>query len=591
MRDTGVWTDIGRLRAAKLPADLIEFPRNELKTSLIRQADGHGGSMRSSALPGGSMDFPSRNVRWLAGWAVVLVSLVARPAAAQGYWPQSGYSQPQYPTQYTQPHYQQPQYQQPQYPQSQYPETQTYADQQGYAPQAPSGPALSPDQLEQLVAPIALYPDALVAQILAGATYPAQVAAADQVVHSMGMADPSAMSAAANAQTAWDPSVKALTAYPQVLDMLAGNLQWVTALGNAYYNQPQDVLQTVQVMRMRAQQAGTLVNTPQMQVVQNPGYIALQPANPDLVYVPTYNPWMAYGAPVQPYPGFSFTGILSTLANAFVGGFGRGGYGAGYGGGGLQFLASFALGAFNRTPFGMIAWGLDWLFNALTFHHSDYYTHSATVRDWGLPHGGPRYLPRAYPAERARLGAGFGGGYNHQPIAVHGGAGFSGERFAGNTVRPQAPVNQGWANRPEQSAFARNEARPAFPQQQAFNRAPEPVRQDWNRSQYGNSYASRAATPQMARPVSPNAYSGYGNMNRPGNQAYARAPNFRQDSKTGGFHIFGGGPESSGGYKEPKMPSYKEPKFKEPKMQSFKAPKEHFGGSHSGGGHSSGHHR
>jgi hypothetical protein len=563
----------------------------------------------------------SRKMRLIGGvLAVALVSLVAGPLMAQGYWPQGGgYAQPQYQQpqysqpQYSQPQYSQPQYSQPQYSQPQYSQPQTYADQQGYAPQpqlgyAPQGaamPAMSPDQLEQLVAPIALYPDALVAQILAGATYPAQVAAADQMVHSMGMPDPATMAAAANSQTMWDPSVKALTAYPQVLDMLAGNLQWVTALGNAYYNQPQDVLQTVQVLRMRAEQAGSLVSTPQMQVVQNPGYIALQPVNPDVVYVPTYNPWAVYGAPVQPYPGFSFTGILSTLANAFIG---RGGYGgAGFGGGGgpLQFLASFALGAFNRTPFGMIAWGLDWLFNALTFHHSDYYTHSATVRDWGLPHGGPRYLPRAYPAERA----GFGGGYNHQAIAVHGGAGFGGERFAGNSARPEGWMRPDSTNRAQQPAFGRNDARPALPQQ-AFNHAPE----QGFRSQPNNGFAPRAVTPQ---PVRPNAgfnsgsemyrgqmggmqssrpaypgggYGGYGNTGRQGGMAYAPTPGFKQNSG-GGTHFFGGGHESNGwgggSYKEPKMQSFKEPKFKEPKMPKMKAPHESHGGGggHGGGGH------
>ncbi len=457
---------------------------------------------------------------------------------------------------------------------------------------------MSPDQLEQLVAPIALYPDALVAQILAGATYPAQLAAADQWVRTMGFSGPDQAAAAANGQTMWDPSIKALTAYPQVLDMLAGNLQWATALGNAYYNQPQDVLQTVQVMRMRAQQAGTLTSTPQMQVVQNPGYIALQPENPDVVYVPTYNPWAVYGAPVQPYPGFSFTGILSTLASAFAGGWGHGGYGAGYGGG-LQFLASFALGAFNHTPFGLVAWGLDWLFNALTFHHSDYYTHSASVRDWGLPYGGPRYMPRAYPGSyRASYQAqrvGFGGVYNHQAIAVHGGAGFGGDRFGGNTVRPQ-----GWMNRPQQAGFS---------QQQAFNHAPQPARPDtWNNSRdnfqnrgpaISHGFAPRAVTPQPTRPASPNGYmgGGYANTNRPGNMAYAPAQNFKQDR--GGMQAFGGGRESSGwggGYKEPKMPSYKEPKmqsykepkFKEPKMpkmQSYKAPKESHSSGHSSSGH------
>ncbi len=149
---------------------------------------------------------------------------------------------------------------------------------------------LSADQLEQLVAPIALYPDTLLAQILTASTYPAQISSADQWLKSMGNASADQVAAGATAQTTWDPSVKALTAYPQVLEMLDGNLRWTTELGNAYYNQPQDVLQTVQVMRERAEQAGNLESTPQEQVTEDPGYISMAPANPEVVYVPTYDP-------------------------------------------------------------------------------------------------------------------------------------------------------------------------------------------------------------------------------------------------------------------------------------------------------------
>jgi hypothetical protein len=175
---------------------------------------------------------------------------------------------------------------QPQYPQDYPQQQQAYGNapqQQGYGP---TQPPLSPNDLTQLLAPIALYPDALVAQILTAATYPAEVSAADQWRRSMGNAPADQIAAGADAQTTWDPSVKALTAFPQVLDNLAGNLQWTTALGNAYYNQPQDVLQTIQVMRQRAQEAGNLQNTPQEQITDNGGYIDIAPANPQVVYVP-----------------------------------------------------------------------------------------------------------------------------------------------------------------------------------------------------------------------------------------------------------------------------------------------------------------
>src|SRR5580698_3854551 len=272
-------------------------------------------------------------------FALLLVSLPQHTLVAQQPWAQS----PQYPSsQYVQPNpnyvpYPQSQQQlypqQPQaYPPQQYAQQpnaqQGYADPaQGYADPAQDDPQqafgqpqqggqpLTADQLEQLVAPIALYPDALVAQILAASTYPAQVIAADNWLRSMGYTSPDQIAAGANAQPNWDPSVKALAAFPQVLAMMNRDLQWTTDLGNAYYNQPQDILQTIQVMRQRAEDAGTLRSTPQENLTYNQGYIQLAPPNPQVVYVPSYNPWTAYGAPVSPYPGFSFADALGAVGS------------------------------------------------------------------------------------------------------------------------------------------------------------------------------------------------------------------------------------------------------------------------------------
>ena len=238
--------------------------------------------------------------------------------------------------------------------------------------EAPTRQPLSAGELEQLVAPLALYPDQLLAQILTASTYPAQVAAADQWLRQMNGAGQDQIVAGANAQSSWDPSVKALTAFPQVLDTLNGNLQWTTALGNAYYNQPQDVLETVQELRQRAEQAGNLESTPQQQVmIQDPGYIAVQPADPQTVYVPTYDPWAVYGEPVAPYPGFSYFGGLGSFA-----------------GDGVQFGMSYGMGPFMHTPFWLGAWGLDWMGNAILFNRANYWTRSRQVRDWGFERGG-----------------------------------------------------------------------------------------------------------------------------------------------------------------------------------------------------------
>ncbi len=241
------------------------------------------------------------------------------------------------------------------YPQQNQNDPQDYASQGGqdypqddYGPPAgqpvqPSQQPLAPQQLEQIVAPIALYPDQLVAQILTAATYPAQITAADQLVRSMNGAPPEQIAQSAGAQSSWDPSIKALTAFPQVLAMLDGNLQWTAALGNAYYNQPQDVLETIQVLRQRAAQSGNLQSTPQEQVVQQPNYIQIQPADPQYIYVPSYNPWYVYGAPIAPYPSFAF-----------------GNWGL-YIGGGVEYGLGFAVAPFFRFPYAFSAWGLNWM--------------------------------------------------------------------------------------------------------------------------------------------------------------------------------------------------------------------------------------
>jgi hypothetical protein len=285
-------------------------------------------------------------------------------------------------------------HQQPDYPQpdtysgnsqqQQYAE-QPYGNDAGPGAQASEAPPqnyanvqpLSETQLERLVAPIALYPDILVAQVLAASTYPQQVADADQWRGSAGFAPPDQIVAGADAQN-WDPSVKALTAFPRVLAQMNRNLQWTTDLGNAYYNQPQDLLHAVQIMRWRAHDAGSLRNTSQEAVDYQQGNIVLAPPNPQVVYVPEYNPWVVYGAPVAPYPGFSvLAAVGSFIGNAAV-----------------RFGWGIATTAFAHSPFGLLAWGLDWLAHAVLFHGSTYYSHSITVRDWGLPHGGPRAFSR-----------------------------------------------------------------------------------------------------------------------------------------------------------------------------------------------------
>ncbi|MGP0096044.1 MAG: DUF3300 domain-containing protein [Terriglobales bacterium] len=203
-----------------------------------------------------------------------------------------------------------------------------------------SGPApapLSSDQLDALVAPIALYPDALVAQVLAAATNPDQITYADDWLAQNRNLTGAAAGQAVNEQS-WDPSVKALTQFSSVLDNLAHNLSWTSSLGQAFANQQADVMAAVQVMRAKAQAAGTLQSNSQITVTQPASStVVIQPANPQVVYVPQYNPAVVYGAPVvvpmyvaPPLPVASF-GLYFGSGITIGATFGGGGWGGGFG--------------------------------------------------------------------------------------------------------------------------------------------------------------------------------------------------------------------------------------------------------------------
>jgi uncharacterized membrane protein YgcG len=218
--------------------------------------------------------------------------------------------------------------------------------------------AQSPDELNQLVAPIALYPDALVAQIVAAAGYPTEVVEADRWIQQNSSLKGEELAKAADSQS-WDPSVKALIQFPSVLATMDKNLSWTSALGEAYVNQPQNVLDAVQVMRQRAQQAGNLKSTPQEAVTTEGQTIAIQPADPDVVYVPEYDPWDVYGEPLAFYP--DWVGV----PGAFVGP-------------GIAFGLGIGVGAFGGFGWGWHHWGADWHGREVTYNHNSYSSHSPT---------------------------------------------------------------------------------------------------------------------------------------------------------------------------------------------------------------------
>jgi Protein of unknown function (DUF3300) len=150
----------------------------------------------------------------------------------------------------------------------------------------------SPDQLENLLASIALYPDPLLAQILAAATFPDQIDEAARFCRAQ--ANPNSQCDGIDDQP-WDSSIKSVAHYPPILYMMADNLDWTTALGQAYVNQPDDVMAAVQQLRRQAQAAGNLVTTPQQEVmVDGDGNIDILPAQPQYCYLPTYDPALAF---------------------------------------------------------------------------------------------------------------------------------------------------------------------------------------------------------------------------------------------------------------------------------------------------------
>ena len=186
---------------------------------------------------------------------------------------------------------------------AQYPENQTLAAQD------PAHAQQTSEQLQRLVAPIALYPDSLVAQILAASTYPEQVVQADRWVQAHPELKGEALGRAVDQQP-WDPSVKALAAFPSVLGNMDKNLSWTSSLGDAYYNQQQEVMDAVQLMRRRAQGAGNLKTTPQQTITAQDSTITIEPANPEMVYIPEYDPWSIYGLPLAVWPGwYQYPGI------------------------------------------------------------------------------------------------------------------------------------------------------------------------------------------------------------------------------------------------------------------------------------------
>jgi hypothetical protein len=213
-------------------------------------------------------------------------------------------------------------------------------------PAEDQAPAIPADQLDSLVAPIALYPDPLLSQTLVASTYPLEIIQLQQWLAQNKHLKDKALADAVMKQD-WDPSIQAMAAFPDVVKRLADNIKWTTDLGNAFLAQQSDVMDAVQRMRAKANAAGNLKSTEQQVVetkaVEGKTVYVIQPASTQVVYVPTYNPVVVYGPPVYPYPpiyypppGYYATGMavsfgIGVAMGAAWGGSGGWGYGCGWG--------------------------------------------------------------------------------------------------------------------------------------------------------------------------------------------------------------------------------------------------------------------
>lgn len=388
-------------------------------------------------------------------------------------------------------------------------------------PGPPPGGATA-EQLQELVAPIALYPDMLIAQILAGSTYPTQIVEADRFMKQNPNLTGDALAAKVNPQP-WDPSVKSLCQFPSVINTMSQSLAWTSALGEAYYNQPQDVMNALQVMRKRAMNAGTLKSTPQqkveVQTVSSAGgaagpvegggqptptqpaqqqVIVIQPTQPNTVYVPTYNPSTVYGAPVASPPGYSGTEMLV----AGVVGFGAG------------VLLGSLINSGNNN------WGYNWGGGNVYYNRNIFVSNSNFVRG---PYGYPGYRP-GYPGY-----PGYRPGYPGYPAGRPGYPGYPGARPGYPSTLP--------ANQPNLAANNPNLRAPNFPKPGTLPNAPNfpkpgtrPNRPNFPNQPGGNRPGSNLAgnrpagnlgynKPASSRPgsnLAANKPGGNLGMNRPG---------------------------------------------------------------------------
>jgi len=372
---------------------------------------------------------------------------------------------------------------------------------------ADPAPVLSADQLDDLVAPIALYPDELLGQVLAASTYPLEVVEAQQWIQQNRALQGRQLMDAARRQS-WDPSVQAMVAFPNVLALLNRDIRWTTDLGNAFLAQQADVMNAVQRLRSRARGNGRLVSTPQQTVTEANGAVEIQPANPQIVYVPTYNPAYVWGAPAWgAYPALGYPDT---------------GYGFGFNPGVL--ISAIFSGLLSFTGWG---WGLNWLAHAL-FLNNLFFGHFGFGSGYGgaWVHNPGHRLGVAYPnhAVASRFSAGHT--YAGRAVSSNARAYTSRAYNSASTSRsysaPRAEVARSYNTGSTARSYNRSaESRPASRPNQSY-RSPS------SSSYRAESHSARSASSHYSAPKAPKA----SHMKAP----HMSAPKGHSGGHSGGGH-------------------------------------------------------
>ncbi len=391
-----------------------------------------------------------------------------------------------------------------------------------YLPQEAPPANLTASQIDALVAPIALYPDALVAQVLAASTFPNEAVEADQWLKDNQGLQGAALAEAVNKQP-WDPSVQALTQFPSVLDNMANNLSWTSALGSAFYNQQADVMASVQRLRQQAKAAGNLKTTSQQTVTtetqSGQQVIVIQPASPQVVYVPTYNPTVVYGTPYYP-PGYSTGAMVATGLISF--------------GVGMAVGAAMSGGC---CGWGWNSWGCGWHGGTVVYNRNVYVSRSNIYAN------GNRYQngnwARATPYNPNHNSYNRNTNISGNTVNINNGGNRTNNVNANNGNRTNN-VNANNGNRNTNNVNANNGNRNTT---DVGNRANNNVNRPNTPNNGGQNNANKPSNSQ---------YRGYGQAQQPGNKGgafsgYSAGGNARADSNRGRASVSGGGGNRGGG--------------------------------------------